>query len=394
MSLRFTIFHQDTATSARSGQVETAHGSFQTPVFMPVGTKGAVKAITREDLEAMGAEIILGNTYHLYLRPGTEVMEHFHGLHNFNGWQKPILTDSGGFQVFSLGKGMRGDGSPLVKITEEGVEFRSYMDGSKHFFSPEAVMDIEGSIGGDIMMAFDECAPADAEPAYIRAALERTHRWVERCVAHFPVMQEARLQRWGDAYYPQALFPIVQGGVDDAMRRESARFIAALDMPGNAIGGLSVGESKEDMYRVMEVVDSELPRDKPRYLMGVGTPEDLLEGVARGIDMFDCVLPTRIGRHGTFFTHDGKLTITNERFRLDEKPLDEECEGIASTAYSRAYLRHLFMEKEIVALQILSQHNVRFLLDLMKEARQQIAAGTFASWKEAWLRRYFAQVRA
>lgn len=390
MSFSFSIDHQDTMSSARTGRVTTAHGSFATPVFMPVGTKGAVKAINRETLVDMGAGIILGNTYHLYLRPGTEVMEHFHGLHRFNGWERPILTDSGGFQVFSLGKGMRGDGGALAKITEDGVEFRSYLDGSKHFFSPEGVMDIEGSIGGDIMMTFDECAPADAEPRYIREALERTHRWAERCVRYFPEMQEKRRDRWGDAYYPQTLFPIVQGGVDAAMRRESAAFIAGLDMPGNAIGGLSVGESKEDMYAMIEVVDGVLPREKPRYLMGVGTPEDLLEGVARGIDMFDCVLPTRIGRHGTFFTHDGPMTITNNRFRLDEAPLDAECEGEASTAYSRAYLRHLFMEKELVALEILSVHNVRFLLDLMKKARAHIADGTFVSWKEAFLARYFA----
>lgn len=386
--MQFTIHHKDTASSARTGTVTTAHGSFDTPVFMPVGTKGAVKAITREALGEMGAEIILGNTYHLYLRPGTEVLEHFHGLHNFGGWQRPILTDSGGFQVFSLGKGMRGDGGALAKITEDGVEFRSYMDGSKHFFSPEGVMDIEGSIGGDIMMAFDECAPADAELKYIREALERTHRWAERCVAHFPKMQEQRRERWGDAYYEQTLFPIVQGGIDPAMRKESAAFIAGLDMPGNAIGGLSVGESKPDMYAMMEVVDGVLPRDKPRYLMGVGTPEDLLEGVERGMDMFDCVLPTRIGRHGTFFTHDGPMTISNNRFRLDEAPLDAECEGNASTTYSRAYLRHLFMEKEMVALEILSIHNVRFLLDLMKKARAHIADGTFISWKNAFLTRY------
>lgn len=387
--MQFSIHH--TEGRARTGTLTTAHGSFDTPVFMPVGTKGAVKAITREGLEDMGAEIILGNTYHLYLRPGTEVLEHFHGLHNFSGWNRPILTDSGGFQVFSLGKGMRGDGGALAKITEDGVEFRSYMDGSKHFFSPEGVMDIEGSLGGDIMMVFDECAPADAEPKYIREALERTHRWVERCVKYFPKMQEARRERWGDAYYEQALFPIVQGGVDVAMRKESAAFIAGLDMPGNAIGGLSVGESKEDMYAMMEVTDSVLPREKPRYLMGVGTPEDLLEGVARGMDMFDCVLPTRLGRHGTFFTHDGKMTITNERFRLDEAPLDAECEGAASTTYSRAYLRHLFMEKELVALEILSAHNVRFLLDLMKKARIHIAEGTFYSWKTAFLARYFSE---
>lgn len=388
MTFSFTLHHSDPLSSARTGTVTTAHGSFATPVFMPVGTKGALKGIDREAAVAMDAEIILGNTYHLYLRPGVELFEHVHGLHRFAGWDRPILTDSGGFQVFSLGKGMRGAGAPLVKMTEEGVEFRSYMDGSKHFFSPEGVMDIEGSIGGDIMMAFDECAPADAEPAYIRAALERTHRWVDRCIAYFPTMQEKRRERWGEAYYDQTLFPIVQGGIDPAMRRESAAYIAGLDMPGNAIGGLSVGESKEDMYAMMEVVDGVLPKEKPRYLMGVGTPEDLLEGVARGIDMFDCVLPTRIGRHGTFFTHDGKRTITNEQFRFDERPLDAEAQGRASTSYSRAYLRHLFMEKEMVALSILSEHNVRFLLDLMKQAREHITEGTFTSWKEAYLRRY------
>lgn len=390
MTLSFSIHHEDSQSSARTGTVTTAHGSFQTPVFMPVGTKGAVKAITRDRLQNMGAEIILGNTYHLYLRPGTEVLEHFHGLHRFGGWNAPILTDSGGFQVFSLGKGMRKDGKPLARITEEGVEFRSYLDGSKHFFSPETVMDIEGSIGGDIMMVFDECAPADAEESYVRQAMERTHRWAERCVTYFPDMQKKREERWGEYYYSQTLFPIVQGGVSPALRRASAQFIADLNMPGNAIGGLSVGESKEDMYATLEVVDPILPKDKPRYLMGVGTPEDLLEGVARGIDMFDCVLPTRIGRHGTFFTHDGPQTITNSKFRLDPLPLDSECEGQESTEYSRAYLRHLFLEKEMVALEILSMHNVRFLLDLMKKAREHIAAGTFVSWKGDFLKRYLA----
>lgn len=388
----FTIHTSSQKSSARTGTFTTAHGEIQTPVFMPVGTKGVVKALMKEELEEMGADIILGNTYHLYLRPGTELLEKVGGLHRFGGWKKSMLSDSGGYQVFSLGEGLKkkgGNGEKLVKITEEGVEFTSYLDGSKHQFTPERVMEIEGAIGADIMMAFDECPPADAPMDYIRPSVERTHRWLERCITAFHKVQENKKSTWGDLCYPQALFPIVQGGVNDTLRKESAQFIASMNMPGNAIGGLSVGESKEDMYRVCEVVDRELPKDKPRYLMGVGTPEDLLEGVKRGIDMFDCVLPTRLGRHGAFFTHQGRKTITNSAFSQDMLPLDPACSCKMCQNYSRAYIRHLYVEQEITAMRILSYHNLAFLITLMKEAGMHIDAGDFEEWQEAWLAYYF-----
>lgn len=385
----YTIHHRDDKSSARVGTFVTSHGEIQTPVFMPVGTKGAVRTLSMEDLEDMGADIILGNTYHLYLRPGHDFLEKERGLHRFNTWNKSILTDSGGFQVFSLGaaKTKKGEGTSLVKIKEEGVEFSSYLDGSKHFFSPESVMEIQGSIGGDIIMAFDECAPHDASYSYLKQSVDRTHRWLDRCLAHFEFVQKRREEDWGEAYYPQALFPIVQGGVDRDLRTYSAEFIASKPTHGVAIGGLSVGESKEQMYEMIEVVDPILPQDKPRYLMGVGTPEDLLEGVARGIDMFDCVLPTRLGRHGAFFTHEGKCTITNAMFKDDALPLDPELVHPFLHRYSRKYLRHLFLEKEMLALRVLSFHNTYFLINLMKEAREHIAGGDFGSWKEEYLRR-------
>lgn len=390
----FIIHTSSEKSSARTGTFITAHGEIQTPTFMPVGTKGVVKALMKEEVEEMGADIILGNTYHLYLRPGPELLEQVGGLHRFGGWKKSMLSDSGGFQVFSLGEGMKkngGKGEKLVKITEEGVEFKSYLDGSKHMFTPESVMKIEGQIGADITMAFDECPPADAPIEYIRPSVERTHRWALRCVEAFHKVQKEREETWGNLYYPQTLFPIVQGGVDEALRKESAEFIKSLDMPGNAIGGLSVGESKEDMYRICEVVDSVLPKDKPRYLMGVGTPEDLLEGVARGIDMFDCVLPTRLGRHGSFFSHEGRKTITNGKYTTDLLPLDPKCACRMCRTYTCAYVRHLYVEQEITAMRILSYHNVFFLIDLMKKAREHIHAGDFESWQEEWLENYFAK---
>jgi len=389
----YTIHAKDPQSKARTGTFTTPHGSFNTPVFMPVGTKGSVKTLTMEEVKELGAEIILGNTYHLYLRPGEDFLDEVGGLHRFGGWDGPILTDSGGFQVFSLGAGIaqknRGSDGPLVKISEKGAEFRSYLDGSKHFFSPERVMEIEGKLGGDIMMAFDECAPAKAPLDYIQKSMAMTHRWADRCVKAFREDQVKRKERWGDKYYEQALFPIVQGGAFVETRKESAQYIADLDMPGNAIGGLSVGEEKPVMYEMIEVVNSVLPEDKPRYLMGVGTPEDLLEGIERGIDMFDCVLPTRLGRHGSFYTHEGKFSITNSRFTKDFEPLDKEMKNSVSTSYSRAYLRHLFIEKEILALRVLSYHNLAFLIELVKEAREHIEAGDFVSWKKEWLARYF-----
>ncbi len=386
----FTIHHSDNNSSARTGTFVTSHGEISTPVFMPVGTKGAVRTLSMEDLEDMGADIILGNTYHLYLRPGHEMLEKERGLHRFNTWSKSILTDSGGFQVFSLGaaKTKKGEGKSLVKIKEEGVEFSSYLDGSKHFFSPESVMEIQGSIGGDIIMAFDECPPHDVDYEYMKKSVDRTHRWLDRCIAHFSKVQVEREERWGEDFYPQTLFPIVQGGIDTKLRQYSAEYIASRAVHGTAIGGLSVGEGKQAMYDMLEVVDPILPKDKPRYLMGVGTPEDLLEGVARGIDMFDCVLPTRLGRHGAFFTHEGKRTITNSQFKDDGLPLDPELVHPFLHRYSRKYLRHLFLEKEMFALRVLSFHNTFYLIDLMRQAREHIAAGDFVSWKEEYLRRY------
>lgn len=391
----FNILASSTKSSARTGIFTTAHGEIRTPVFMPVGTKATVKALTMEDVEELDSDIILGNTYHLYLRPGHEFLEEVGGLHRFGTWKKSILTDSGGFQVFSLGAGVKkrglGEGKPLVKISEEGVEFKSYLDGSTHFFTPESNMEIQGAIGGDIVMAFDECAPADEEEAYIRNSVDRTHRWLERCIKHFAIVQEKRKQTWGDMFYPQTFFPIVQGGVIEKERIKSAQFIASTNQDGVAIGGLSVGETKEDMYRILDVVDPHLPKDKPRYLMGVGTPEDLLEGVARGIDMFDCVLPTRLGRHGTFFTHEGKMTITNQKFTKDFLPLDPLLTGGKSDRYSRAFIRHLFIENEILALHLLSYHNVKFLLELMKTAREKIQQGVFETWKDEFLAKYFGK---
>lgn len=388
----FTIHASSQKSSARTGTFTTAHGEIQTPTFMPVGTKGVVKALTKEEVSEMGADIILGNTYHLYLRPGADLLEKVGGLHRFSGWKKSMLSDSGGFQVFSLGAGMKkngGTGEKLVKITEEGVEFKSYLDGSKHMFTPESVMHVEGQIGADITMAFDECPPADAPMEYMRPSVERTHRWAVRCAEAFAKVQEKRKETWGQLYYPQALFPIVQGGIYPEMRKESAAFIASLDMPGNAIGGLSVGESKEDMYRICEVVDAVLPKNKPRYLMGVGTPEDLLEGVRRGIDMFDCVLPTRLGRHGSFFSHEGRRTITNGKYTLDMLPLDPKCACSMCAEYSRSYIRHLYVEQEITAMRILSYHNVFFLIDLMKKAREHIVLGDYEAWMDEWLGEYF-----
>ncbi len=387
---KFTINSSSKNSSARTGVFTTAHGDIQTPVFMPVGTKGSVKGLTMDEVKSSGAEIILGNTYHLYLRPGPDLIDSFGGLHKFTTWDKPMLTDSGGFQVFSLGKGMGKRGGkdtpkPLVKITEEGVHFQSYLDGSRHFFTPESVMEYQAKIGGDICMAFDECPPSDSERAYLEKSMALTHRWAERSKAAFLLEQEKRKLA---GVYSQALFPIVQGGRFADLRAESAKFIGDLNMPGNAIGGLSVGESKDVMYEMIEVVDSVLPKNKPRYLMGVGTPEDILEGIRRGIDMFDCVLPTRIGRHGAFFTHDGVCDITNAVYKNDPMPLDSECDGFDSLKYSRAYIRHLFIENEMLALRVLSLHNIAFLIMLTQKARKHIMAGTYERFMGEFLARY------
>jgi queuine tRNA-ribosyltransferase len=345
---------------------------------MPVGTAGSVKAIHQRELEQdINAQIILGNTYHLYLRPGTDILEKAGGLHKFNGWTRPILTDSGGYQVYSLAENR--------KIVEEGVTFKSHIDGSKHHFTPENVMDIQRTIGADIIMAFDECTPYPCEYKYAKSSMALTHQWLKRCVE--------RVRTTDPKYgYEQVLFPIVQGSVYNDLRAESAHFIASQDQPGNAIGGLSVGEPHEDMYAMTSLVCGILPKDKPRYLMGVGTPENILECIALGIDMFDCVLPTRNARNGMLFTTEGIINIRNEKWKADFSPIDAALGGYASTFYSRAYLRHLVINKEILGAQIASIHNLTFYLWLVKEARQQIIAGTFASWKETMVKKVSARL--
>jgi queuine tRNA-ribosyltransferase len=365
--MKFDVLAHDPGTKARAGHLTTAHGAIETPIFMPVGTAGTVKAVGQRELKAdVQAQIILGNTYHLYLRPGLDVLQAAGGLHKFNGWDGPILTDSGGYQVFSL--------SGTRKIKEEGVTFRSHIDGSKHLFSPEGVMDIQRRIGADIIMAFDECTPWPCEYDYARRSLDMTHRWLKRCIQ--------RLDTTEPLYgYEQTLFPIVQGSTFKDLRVQSAEFIAEQGRAGNAIGGLSVGEPAELMYEMTELVCDILPKDKPRYLMGVGTPANILENIALGVDMFDCVLPTRNARNGMLFTTQGIINVTNKKWANDFSPIDEELGGYASTFYTKAYLRHLMQAKEMLGAQIASMHNLTFYLWLVKEARKQIIAGTFAPWK-------------
>jgi queuine tRNA-ribosyltransferase len=371
--MKFTLSVTDTQSAARAGVLHTAHGDIETPIFMPVGTAGSVKAVHQRELEHdIHAQIILGNTYHLYLRPGIELLEKAGGLHRFNGWSKPILTDSGGYQVYSLGHNR--------KIKEEGVVFKSHIDGSKHTFTPEGVMDIQRSIGADIIMAFDECTPYPCEYNYAKDSMHLTHRWLKRCVDRV----NATEPRYG---YEQALFPIVQGSTYPDLRKQSAEFIATQNQWGNAIGGLSVGEPHEGMYAMTSLVCGILPADKPRYLMGVGTPENILECIALGIDMFDCVMPTRNARNGMLFTARGIINIRNEKWKDDLSPIDEELGGYASTFYSKAYLRHLVINKEILGAQIASIHNLTFYLWLVKEARRRILNGTFASWKNEMVKR-------
>lgn len=365
--MKFTLQHKDAASHARAGVIETGHGKIETPIFMPVGTAGTVKAVHQRELkDDIKAQIILGNTYHLYLRPGIDVLEQAGGLHKFNGWDRPILTDSGGYQVFSLAN--------QRKIKEEGAVFKSHIDGSKHLFSPERVMDIERSIGADIMMAFDECTPYPCEEKYARNSMHMTHRWLDRCIERFDNTPD----KYG---YKQTLFPIVQGSVFPELRKQSAEYIASKNREGNAIGGLSVGEPAEMMYEMTEMVCGILPADKPRYLMGVGTPVNILECIALGIDMFDCVMPTRNARHGLIFTRNGIINIKNEKWKNDFSPLDEESSCFADQQYSKAYLRHLVHCEEILAAQIASIHNLHFYLWLVGEARKHIIDGTFASWK-------------
>ena len=365
--MKFTLAATDAHSKARAGEIETAHGTIQTPIFMPVGTAGTVKAVHQRELkDDIKAQIILGNTYHLYLRPGLDTIEKAGGLHKFNGWDGPILTDSGGYQVYSL--------SGVRKIKEEGVTFRSHIDGSKHLFTPEGVMDIQRTIGADIIMAFDECTPYPCDYTYARKSMEMTHRWLKRCCDRFDNTEA----KYG---YDQTLFPIVQGSTYTDLRIKSAETIASFNREGNAIGGLSVGEPAEEMYEMTEVVCNILPTNKPRYLMGVGTPVNLLENIALGIDMFDCVMPTRNARNGMLFTSNGIINIQNEKWKNDFSPLEADSELFADTQYTKAYLRHLMQSKEILAAQIASLHNLHFYLWLMKEARSQIIAGTFYNWK-------------
>ncbi|QFR39044.1 tRNA guanosine(34) transglycosylase Tgt [Candidatus Gracilibacteria bacterium 28_42_T64] len=373
---------------ARAGTFSTPHGNIETPVFMPVGTKATVKGITNEDLESMGADIILNNTYHLYLRPGDEVVKHFGGAHKFMNYNKPLLTDSGGFQVFSLGQTSTGgykNKESLVKITEDGVHFKSFIDGSKHFFTPEKVMNIQSNIGADIIMAFDECAPGESTHEYAKAAMNRTHRWAIRSLDQ---VEKNNVLRKQEGLQEQALFPIVQGVTYDDLRKESAEFIGKLDTHGVAIGGLSVGESKEDMYRVLDIMKDNLPEKKPRYLMGVGTPEDLIEGISRGIDMFDCVLPTRLGRHGVAFGTYGSIKIKNLKHKLDPSPIDDECKCRVCKDYSRGYLRHLILENEILGMQLMSYHNLHFLIHLAKNARKAILENKFEEYRKNFWTKY------
>ena len=362
---------------ARAGRFATPHGVVETPAFMAVGTLATVKALDPVDLRAMGAQMILANAYHLHLRPGEDVVRELGGLHRFMAWEGPILTDSGGFQVFSL--------ATFRTVDEDGVEFRSHIDGSKRRFTPESVVRIQRDLGADVVMQFDHVIPGQSDEAAARDASERSVRWLARCAAEFEELRAAdRRDR-----HPQALFPVLQGGVHESPRREAvAAVLDTGDWLGFGIGGLSVGEAKEDMYRMLEVVDDALPVERPRYLMGVGFPEDLVEGISRGVDLFDCVAPTRMGRNGAVFTRDGRLNIKRAEFRLDPRPLDEECDCAACSRFSRAYVRHLFLADEILGLRLLSLHNVHFLVSLTRRARRALAAGDFEAWSRDWLARY------
>jgi len=366
--MKFELVHTDDASDARAGLITTAHGTIETPIFMPVGTCGSVKAVHFTELkEQIGAQIILGNTYHLYLRPGLDILKQAGGLHKFNGWDRPILTDSGGFQVFSL--------TGIRKLREEGCEFRSHIDGSKHFFTPENVMDTERVIGADIMMAFDECPPGKSDYTYAKNSLRLTQRWLERCVKRFRETEPL----YG---YEQSLFPIVQGCTYKDLRQDAAKHVAEQGADGNAIGGLAVGEPTEVMYDMIEVVNEILPTDRPRYLMGVGTPQNILEGIERGVDMFDCVMPTRNGRNAMLFTYNGTMNMRNKKWENDFSPIDPEgC--FTDQIYTKAYLHHLYKAGELLAMQIGSIHNLAFYLRLVKDARQHIIQGDFVQWKRS-----------
>jgi queuine tRNA-ribosyltransferase len=366
MTFSFKLLVEDKNTHARAGIIHTPHGDIPTPVFAPVGTQATVKTLTPTDLLDLGATLILSNTYHLYLRPGADLMADFGGLHRFMQWPGPILTDSGGYQVFSL--------AGLRQVDDDGVTFRSHIDGSEHRFTPEKVMAIQEKLGADIIMAFDECPPPD-NYEYNVAALQRTHRWAERCKA-------------AQNRFDQALYGIVQGGIFANLRAQSAEFLAGLDFPGYGIGGLSVGETKTQMHQMLEVMHPILPAHKPRYLMGVGSPEDLFEGVARGIDQFDCVLPTRIARNGAVFTHQGRINLRNARFAADKNPIEPDCDCYTCRTFSLAYLRHLLIAEEILALRLTTLHNLHFILTLMRRIRQTILDGTFTAYKNDFLANY------
>lgn len=371
--MMFRIDQKDKTTLARAGVLSTAHGEIPTPVFMPVGTAATVKGVLHRDLRSeIDAPVILANTYHLYLRPGTDIISQAGGLHRFMAWDRAVLTDSGGYQVFSLAANRR--------LTEEGAVFRSHIDGSKHLFTPEKVIEIQRQIGSDIMMAFDECAPWPCDHKYALRSMELTHRWLDRCVEHLHDTEPL----YG---YDQMLFPIVQGAVFTDLRQASAEKAASMEMPGNAIGGLSVGEPAEVMYEMLETVNTILPDDKPRYLMGVGTPANILESIARGVDMFDCVMPTRNGRNGMLFTYDGIINIRNRRWAEDLSPIDADSPSEVSRTYSKAYLRHLIISGEMLGAQIATIHNLAFYLSLVREARRKILEGTFGKWKEETVRR-------
>jgi queuine tRNA-ribosyltransferase len=421
----FRIEHTDKETKARAGEIITAHGRIQTPVFMPVGTRGTVKAVHHHELKEMGAQIILCNTYHLYLRPGIDVIEKAGGLHKFIGWDLPILTDSGGYQIFSLADERRKKNlqlKPQRKISEEGVQFFSHIDGSTHFFTPEKVIDIQRSLGADIIMAFDECTPYPCEYDYAKKSMELTHRWLKRCIKRFeetrnksqasipnsqapipnsqgtaeenaPSTRGCFLGTWDLILGTSVLFPIVQGSVYKDLRIQSAEFVAEQNCEGNAIGGLSVGEPEEEMFRMTEIVCNILPKEKPRYLMGVGTPAQLLECIALGVDMFDCVLPTRNARNGMLFTSQGNISIRNAKYKYDFSPIDENGNSFVDKQYTKAYLRHLNMADEILASQIASIHNLSFYIWLMHEARKKIIEGTFREWKEKMSNRLKLEIR-
>ena len=367
----YVIDKKDAETKARLGEFSTPHGKIKTPIFMPVGTKATVKTMSPEELKEVGSEIILSNTYHLYLRPGHELIEEAGGLHQFMNWDRPILTDSGGFQVYSL--------SDSNEITEEGVTFQSHLDGSKHFISPEKAVEIQNSLGADIIMAFDECAPYPAEKEYVAKAVDRTTRWLERCI-------EAHKRD------DQALFGIMQGGMHRDLREKSAQKITSFDLPGYAIGGLSVGEDTAEMLKVLDYAPSLLPEDKPRYLMGVGTPIDLFEGIMRGVDMFDCVFPTRIARNGAVFTSQGRITVRNATYKKDFSPLDAECDCYVCNNYSRGYIRHLIKRNEILGLRLTTYHNLYFMLDIISKIRKAIKKESFLAYRKEFYDKYGAEV--